>query len=68
VYAAAGPDVFNVFVEQILALALRYGDVVIRDNLPAHKSPELNTAIKSTQAKLLPLPRCLPDFHPVELC
>jgi transposase len=68
VNAATDTDVFRVFVEQVLTPALRPGDVVIWDNLPAHKAPELKTIIESTQASLLPLPPYSPDFNPIEQC
>jgi transposase len=68
VNAATDADSFQVFVEQILRPALRPGDVVVWDNLPAHKAPELKTAIPSAQATLLPLPPYSPDFNPIEQC
>ena len=66
--AATDADIFQVFVEQILRPALRPGDVVVWDNLPAHKAPELQTCIQAAQATLLPLPPYSPDFNPIEQC
>jgi transposase len=66
--AATDADIFQVFVEQILRPALRPGDVVIWDNLPAHKTPELKIKIEAVQATLLPLPPYSPDFSPIEQC
>jgi transposase len=66
--AATDADVFQVFVQQILCPALRPGDVVIWDNLPAHKSVDLQPALGSIGAKLLPLPPYSPDFNPIEQC
>ena len=66
--AATDADIFQVFVEQILRPALRPGDVVIWDNLPAHKTPELKSKIEAAQANLLPLPPYSPDFNPIEQC
>jgi transposase len=66
--AAADTDIFHVFVEQALTPTLRPGDVVIWDNLPAHKAPELKTILASAQATLLPLPPYSPDFNPIEQC
>ena len=68
VEAATDTDIFRVFVEQALAPALRPADVVIWDNLPAHKAPALKTMIESVQATLLPLPPYSPDFNPIEQC
>jgi transposase len=66
--AATDADIFQVFVEQVLRPALRPGDVVIWDNLPAHKTPSLKIIIESAQATLLPLPPYSPDFNPIEQC
>ena len=50
----------------MLAPTLTTGDVVILDNLPAHKGPPIRQAIESTGAKLLFLPPYSPDFNPIE--
>jgi transposase len=66
--AATDADIFQVFVEQVLRPALRPGDVVIWDNLPAHKSTDLQPVLASAGARLLPLPPYSPDFNPIEQC
>jgi transposase len=66
--SAADTDVFHAFVEQALLPTLRPADVVIWDNLPAHKAPELKAILESAQATLLPLPPYSPDFNPIEQC
>lgn len=66
--AATDADIFQVFAEQVLRPALRPGDVVIWDNLPAHKSVDLKPVIESAHATLLPLPPYSPDFSPIEQC
>jgi len=66
--AATDADIFPVFVEQILRPVLRPGDVVVWENLPAHKTPELKARIEAAQATLLPLPPYSPDFNPIEQC
>lgn len=66
--AATDADIFQVFVQQVLCPALRPGDIVIWDNLPAHKSMDLQPAIESAGATLLPLPPYSPDFNPIEQC
>ena len=66
--AATDTDIFRVFVEQALVPALRPGDVVVWDNLPAHKAPELKVQIEAVRATLLPLPPYSPDFNPIEQC
>ena len=66
--AATDADIFQVFVQQVLRSALQPGDVVIWDNLPAHKSAELKPVLESAHATLLPLPPYSPDFNPIEQC
>jgi len=66
--AATDADIFQVFVQQVLGPALRPGEVVIWDNLPAHKSVDLKPVVESVGATLLPLPPYSPDFNPIEQC
>ena len=54
---------FLAYVEQILAPTLSPGDIVIMDNLPAHKGAAVRRAIEATGAQLRLLP---PDFNPIE--
>jgi DDE superfamily endonuclease len=49
--AATDTDIFQVFVERVLYPALRPGDVVIWDNLPAHKNADLKPVLESARAK-----------------
>jgi hypothetical protein len=51
---------FRAYVEQMLAPALQPGDVVVLDNLPAHKAGGVETAIRRTGASLLYLPAYSP--------
>lgn len=57
---------FIAYVEQILVPMLRPGDVVILDNLPAHKGAPARDAIEATGAQMLFLPPYSPDFNPIE--
>ena len=57
---------FVAYVEQVLAPTLRPGDVVILDNLPAHKSIAAREAVEATGARMLFLPPYSPDFNPIE--
>jgi transposase len=59
-------DAFLAYVEQVLAPALSPGDVVILDNLPAHKVAGAEKAISATGASLLRLPPYSPDLNPIE--
>jgi transposase len=58
---------FRAYVEQVLVPTLRPGDVVVLDNLAAHKQPEVRVAIEQTGALLRFLPPYSPDFNPIEL-
>jgi len=57
---------FLAYTEQILVPTLRPGDVVILDNLPAHKGQKVRAAIERRGASLLLLPPYSPDFNPIE--
>jgi len=57
---------FLAYVEQVLAPTLTAGDIVIMDNLPAHKSAAVRKAIETTGAQLRLLPPYSPDFNPIE--
>jgi len=57
---------FLAYVEQILIPTLAPGDVVIMDNLAAHKSAAIRQAIEAAGATLLYLPPYSPDFNPIE--
>lgn len=58
---------FRAYIEQVLAPTLRPGDVVVLDNLAAHKQPEVRVAIEQVGAHLRFLPPYSPDFNPIEL-
>ncbi len=57
---------FRAYVEQALAPALKPGDVVVMDNLAAHKVAGIEEAIAMTGASLLYLPPYSPDLNPIE--
>ena len=59
-------EVFRAYVEQMLAPSLRPGDVVVMDNLPAHKVAGVHQAIRAVGASLLYLPSYSPDLNPIE--
>jgi transposase len=54
-------------VEQILVPSLRPGDVVVLDNLAAHKQPEVRAPSNASGAPLRFLPPYSPDFNSIEL-
>jgi transposase len=65
--AIDGPS-FLAYIEQILVPTLRPGDMVIADNLSAHKVAGVRRAIEQAGATLGYLPPYSPDLNPIELC
>ena len=57
---------FLAYVEQVLSPTLAPGDIVIMDNLPAHKGAAVRRAIEATGAELRLLPPYSPDLNPSE--
>lgn len=64
--AATDTDVFLAYVEQVLCPKLQPGQVVVMDNLGAHKVAGVRELIEGQGAKLLYLPPYSPDFNPIE--
>jgi transposase len=64
---AVNRDVFEAFVEQVLASTLSPGDVVVMDNLSSHKGTTVRELIEQRGATLLFLPPYSPDLNPIEL-
>jgi transposase len=64
--AMNGPA-FLAYVTQQFVPLLRPGDVVVMDNLPAHKPLAVRAAIEAVGARLRFLPPYSPDFNPIEL-
>lgn len=63
---AMNGNVFRAYVEQVLVPFLAHGDVVIMDNLRAHKAAGVRAAIEAVGASLLYLPPYSPDLNPIE--
>jgi transposase len=59
--------IFETYVETQLVPTLEKGDIVIMDNLPAHKSPIADKAILDRGAQVLFLPPYSPDLNPIEM-
>jgi transposase len=64
--AATDAEIFRAYVEQVLCPKLRHGDVVIMDNLSAHKVSGIRERIESGGAQLIYLPPYSPDLNPIE--
>ncbi len=58
---------FALYAERALAPSLRPGQVVILDNLSAHKHDDARKAVEAAGCRLLFLPAYSPDFNPIEL-
>ena len=59
-------NAFLAYVEQILSPSLKPDDIVVLDNLSAHKVAGVREAIEAAGARLLYLPPYSPDFNPIE--
>ena len=57
---------FEEWVETCLVPTLSKGDIVVMDNLPAHKRPRVGELIKAAGAELRYLPPYSPDMNPIE--
>lgn len=68
VEAATTGLIFLAFLEQVLCPLLRPGQVVVMDNLSAHKVEGVRTLIEATGARLLYLPSYSPYLNPIEQC
>ncbi len=60
-------DAFLAYVRQVLVPELTQGDIVVMDNLPAHKVKGVREVIETAGATLLYLPPYSPDFNPIEM-
>lgn len=60
-------EMFNAYVQHVLVPTLRQGDVVVMDNLSAHKRPQVTELIEAAGASVLYLPPYSPDFNPIEM-
>ena len=58
---------FLAWIEQMLVPTLEPGDIVVMDNLPAHKPDAVRIAIETTGATLRYLPPYSPDLNPIEM-
>lgn len=60
-------EVFEAYIRQFVTRELRKGDIVVLDNLAAHKRSGAREAIEAMGASLLFLPPYSPDLNPIEL-
>lgn len=64
---ATNSEIFRAYVAEILLPTLREGDLVVMDNLSAHKNAETIALIESVGAKAVFLPPYSPDLNPIEM-
>ena len=63
---ATNAATFESYVEAVLVPTLRPGDIVVMDNLPAHKGAEVERLIRGAGAGVRYLPAYSPDLNPIE--
>lgn len=59
--------VFNAYCEKVLQPTLKRGDIIVLDNLGAHRASRIEEIVVSCGAQVLWLPPYSPDFSPIEL-
>jgi len=64
---AMNGHVFRAYVEKVLIPVLKPGDIVVMDNLSAHKVDRIGELIKAVGARLVYLPPYSPDLNPIEM-
>ena len=67
VEGAVDTDTFNAYIEQVLRPTIRPGDVLVLDNLSAHRASRLEIVAAECGAQVLWLAPYSPDFSPIEL-
>lgn len=64
---ATNAEVFQAYVREVLIPSLRVGDIVIMDNLGAHKNDQTLALITRAGAEVRFLPAYSPDLNPIEM-
>ncbi len=60
-------ETFEAWLEHHLLPTLEEGDIVVLDNLKAHKSPKVAEILARKNCTVRYLPPCSPDFNPIEM-
>ena len=68
VNGAVDGDAFLIYVREVLAPTLCAGDIVVMDNLAAHRVAGVKEAIEAKGARVEYLPPYSPDYNPIEKC
>jgi transposase len=64
---AVDTDAFNVYVERVLGPTVRRGDILVLDNLGAHRASRIKEMAEGRGAQVIWLAPYSPDFSPIEL-
>lgn len=64
---ATDTELFVTFIGEALVPMLKAGQVLVMDNLPAHKSPRIDQLVESIGVRVLRLPPYSPDYNPIEM-
>lgn len=64
---ATDTELFLAFIQEVLVPILKPGQLLVMDNLPAHKSLQIDRLVEATGASVLRLPPYSPDFNPIEM-
>ncbi len=59
---------FEVYIEDVLAPTLRRGEIVLMDNLSAHKGNQVRATLEARGVQVIFLPPYSPDLNPIEKC
>ncbi len=66
VEGASTARVFETYVEKVLVPSLRSGQIVVMDNLGAHRPKRIRELIEQHGCDLVYLPSYSPDYNPIE--
>lgn len=64
---ATDTELFTTFMNQCLVPVIKPGQILVMDNLPAHKSPLVDQLLEAADAKVIRLPPYSPDYNPIEM-
>jgi len=67
IHGPVDTEVFRAYTRDVLVPTLNPGDIVVLDNLSAHKAPDIRVSIENVGAELWYLPPYSPDLNPIEL-
>jgi len=59
---------FDTYVAEVLAPTLRHGEILLMDNLSAHKSGQAQALLEARGVQVIFLPPYSPDLNPIEHC